>query len=83
MVGTSWGSGVVRSGDASPVKQGQRRPRRCQTRSCGFTVRLGLQGGRPADWALFAGAFIFLAVAQLPPWLVVAGFAVATGVFLG
>jgi len=38
---------------------------------------------RPADWALFAGAFIFLAVAQLPPWLVVAGFAVATGVFLG
>ncbi len=38
---------------------------------------------RPADWALFAGAFIFLAVAKLPPWLVVVGFAVATGVFLG
>jgi chromate transporter len=38
---------------------------------------------RPADWALFAGAFIFLAVAKLPPWLVVIGFAVATGVFLG
>ncbi|PZQ58673.1 MAG: chromate transporter [Phenylobacterium zucineum] len=37
---------------------------------------------RPADWALFAGAFIFLAVAKLPPWLVVIGFAVATGVFL-
>ncbi|RAK63785.1 chromate efflux transporter [Phenylobacterium kunshanense] len=37
---------------------------------------------RPADWALFAGAFIFLAVAKLPPWLVVVGFAVATGVFL-
>lgn len=38
---------------------------------------------RPADWALFAGAFIFLAVAKLPPWLVVIGFSVATGVFLG
>lgn len=37
---------------------------------------------RPADWALFAGAFIFLAVAKLPPWLVVVGFALATGVFL-
>ena len=37
---------------------------------------------RPADWALFAGAFVFLAVAKLPPWLVVIGFAVATGVFL-
>jgi chromate transporter len=34
---------------------------------------------RPADWALVAAAFIFLAVARLPPWLVVIGFAVATG----
>ena len=38
---------------------------------------------RPADWALFAAAFVFLHVARAPPWLVVIGFAVATGVFLG
>lgn len=38
--------------------------------------------GRPADWALLAAAFVFLQVAKLPPWLVVVGFAVATGVFL-
>jgi chromate transporter len=37
---------------------------------------------RPADWALVAAAFVFLQVARLPPWLVVLGFAVATGVFL-
>lgn len=37
---------------------------------------------RPADWALVAAAFVFLQVARLPPWLVVIGFAVATGVFL-
>jgi chromate transporter len=33
---------------------------------------------RPGDWALIAGAYVFLAVAKLPPWLVVIGFAVAT-----
>jgi chromate transporter len=38
---------------------------------------------RPADWALLAAAFVFLQVAKAPPWLVVIGFAVATGVFLG
>lgn len=37
---------------------------------------------RPADWALLAAAFVFLQVAKLPPWLVVIGFAVATGLFL-
>ncbi len=37
---------------------------------------------RPADWALVAAAFVFLAVARLPPWLVVIGFAVATALFL-
>jgi chromate transporter len=37
---------------------------------------------RPADWALVAGAFIFLQVAKAPPWLVVLGFAAATGFFL-
>jgi chromate transporter len=37
---------------------------------------------RPADWALLIAAFVFLQVAKLPPWLVVIGFAVATGVFL-
>jgi chromate transporter len=36
----------------------------------------------PADWALLVAAFVFLQVAKLPPWLVVVGFAVATGVFL-
>lgn len=34
---------------------------------------------RPSDWALAAGAYVFLAVAKLPPWLVVIGFAVAIG----
>lgn len=38
---------------------------------------------RPADWALVAAAFVFLQVAKLPPWLVVIGFAVATGLLLG
>ena len=37
---------------------------------------------RPADWALLAAAFVFLAVARLPPWLVVIGFSAATGLFL-
>lgn len=37
---------------------------------------------RPADWALLAAAFIFLQVAKLPPWLVVIGFALATGLVL-
>lgn len=36
----------------------------------------------PADWTLLIAAFVFLQVAKLPPWLVVVGFAVATGVFL-
>lgn len=36
----------------------------------------------PADWALLIAAFVFLQVAKLPPWLVVVGFAVATGLFL-
>ncbi|HEX5264360.1 MAG TPA: chromate efflux transporter [Phenylobacterium sp.] len=36
---------------------------------------------RPSDWALAAGAFVFLAVARLPPWLVVLGFATAIGFF--
>ena len=34
---------------------------------------------RPNDWALLAAAYVFLAVARLPAWLVVIGFAVATG----
>jgi chromate transporter len=38
--------------------------------------------GRPADWALLAAAFVFLAVARLPPWLVVIGFSAATGLLL-
>jgi chromate transporter len=38
---------------------------------------------QPADWALVAAAFVFLQVAKLPPWLVVIGFALATGLFLG
>jgi chromate transporter len=37
---------------------------------------------RPADWALVAAAYVFLAVAKLPPWLVVIGFATATGLLL-
>jgi chromate transporter len=36
---------------------------------------------RPTDWALLAAAFVFLAVARLPPWLVVVAFAVLVGVF--
>lgn len=44
---------------------------------------LGTTIGRPADWALLAAAFVFLTVARLPPWLVVIGFAVATGLLLG
>lgn len=39
--------------------------------------------GRPSDWALLAAAFVFLTVARLPPWLVVIGFATATGTLLG
>lgn len=34
---------------------------------------------RPTDWALVGAAYVFLAVARLPPWLVVVGFALATG----
>ena len=34
---------------------------------------------RPTDWALMGGAFVFLAVAKLPPWLVVLGFAAVFG----
>jgi chromate transporter len=36
---------------------------------------------RPSDWLLAIGAFVFLAVARLPPWLVVVGFAAAMGLF--
>ena len=36
---------------------------------------------RPGDWALAAGAFVFLFVAGLPPWVVVVGLGVLTGVF--
>jgi chromate transporter len=36
---------------------------------------------RPSDWALVAGAFVFLTVARLPPWLVVIGFTAAVGLF--
>jgi len=36
---------------------------------------------RPSDWALAAGAFVFLAIARLPPWLVVLAFAVLVGFF--
>ena len=38
---------------------------------------------RPTDWAMVAAAFVFLQVAKLPPWLVVIGFALATGVMRG
>jgi chromate transporter len=34
---------------------------------------------RPVDWVLLLAAWLFLAVAKLPPWLVVIGFAAATG----
>jgi chromate transporter len=37
---------------------------------------------RPADLILVVAAFVFLAVAKLPPWLVVIGFAAATGLIL-
>ena len=37
---------------------------------------------RPSDWALAAGAYVFLAVAKLPPWLVVIGFAAAIGLVM-
>ncbi|MEO8113122.1 MAG: chromate efflux transporter [Phenylobacterium sp.] len=37
---------------------------------------------QPTDWALLAAAFVFLQVAKLPPWLVVIGFAVATGLWV-
>jgi chromate transporter len=36
---------------------------------------------RPSDWALAAGAYVFLAIARLPPWLVVIGFAVIGSAF--
>jgi len=36
---------------------------------------------RPSDWALATGAFVFLSVAKLPPWMVVLGFAALVGVF--
>lgn len=36
---------------------------------------------QPSDWALAGGAFVFLAVAKLPPWLVVLGFAALVGAF--
>jgi len=35
----------------------------------------------PSDWALAGAALLFLAVARLPPWLVVLAFAVLIGVF--
>lgn len=38
---------------------------------------------QPTDWALVASAFVFLAVARLPPWIVVLGFASATGLWIG
>jgi chromate transporter len=34
---------------------------------------------KPNDWALVAAAYVFLAVARLPAWVVVIGFAVVTG----
>lgn len=37
---------------------------------------------QPADWALVAAAFIFLTVAKAPPWMVVIGFAAATGLWV-
>lgn len=36
---------------------------------------------RPSDWAITAGAFVFLSLARVPPWLVVLGFAVVMGFF--
>jgi chromate transporter len=37
---------------------------------------------RLSDWALVAAAWLLLAVARLPPWLVVIGFAAATGLVM-
>jgi chromate transporter len=37
---------------------------------------------RMSDWALVAAAWVFLAIAKLPPWLVVIGFAAATGTLM-
>jgi len=34
---------------------------------------------RPSDWLLATGAYVFLSVAKLPPWLVVVGFAAIFG----
>ena len=36
---------------------------------------------RPSDWLVAIGAFVFLAVARLPPWLVVVGFASLAAIF--
>jgi chromate transporter len=36
---------------------------------------------RPSDWGLALAAFLFLAVARMPPWLVVIGFAALAGLF--
>ena len=36
---------------------------------------------RPSDWLLAIAAYLFLAVAQMPPWLVVLAFAGLVGVF--
>jgi chromate transporter len=36
---------------------------------------------RPTDWALIAAAWVLMNIAKLPPWLVVIGFAVATGIW--
>ena len=36
---------------------------------------------RASDWALVAAAWVFLAIARLPPWLVVVGFALVTGLW--
>jgi chromate transporter len=36
---------------------------------------------RPSDWALALAAFLFLAVARMPPWIVVVGFAAVVGLF--
>jgi chromate transporter len=36
---------------------------------------------RPSDWALALAAYVLLAIAKLPPWLVVLGFAGLVGVF--
>jgi chromate transporter len=38
---------------------------------------------RPSDWLLVIAAFVFLAVARMPSWVVVVGFAAAVGLFHG